>query len=350
MRTYSFDLTTGKPVRLYTLTREDGTVYRFTSWDRAITIPGDATWQSVTGLLEYDVTESKDGTPASTAIGLATLAGGLIDPVDVALGLFRRAVLEVHIANAANPTAKDFHFIGKVTAVDQSSYDAVVFEADNHHAFPRNKLVDTFQLHCRYAFGNTFCGIPVMRPDVARSTAYAIGGCVRALTGASPAGYGNVYFEVVTAGTTAASMPTYNYTIGALTTDGSVVFIARNAWERACTIDTVQNHHNLTLTELPDPRAIDGWYNPGKITFASGRYKNRTFKIGYWTQSDLRLITFQPVGICVQAGDTALIWPDCNKTPIMCHDKYDNSLRHGGFSRFAGAKAASSSDPTTLTV
>jgi hypothetical protein len=35
------------------------------------------------------------------------------------------------------------------------------------------------------------CGIPIMRPDIERSTAYALGDIGRLNNGTSPTGYGN---------------------------------------------------------------------------------------------------------------------------------------------------------------
>lgn len=345
MRTYSFDVDSAavRPVRLITITRVDGQVYRLCTWSKPITI-GSETWTPGIGLVEYAVTERNDGTPASTQLDAACYAGGMFDPAEVAVGLFDGAIMEVHVCDANNPTAKDFHFYGQIYPTMQALHEKVRFEAQNHLAFPRRNLVQSYTVMCHNMFGDRFCRVPVVRPLVARSTAYALGDAVRVLTGDAPAGYGNRYFEVTTAGTTSDTAPTFNYTIGSTTADGSVVFTARNAFERACTIASVVNYHNLILTASPDARAVDGWYNPGKIQFFSGKNKNKIFKIGFWLAGSLQLTTFLPAGFNAEAGDAALIWPDCDKTATMCNDKYANILNNGGFPYFEGAKAAASSD------
>lgn len=339
MRLYSFDPASAKIARLYTLTRKDETVLRFTSWSAPITIGAD-TWSPGVGLTEYSITERNDGTPASTQFDIALSTSNGFEPDEVFQGMFDGAELEIDVCDAGNPTQRHFHFYGTIFPTAQALHNHASFEARNPHAFPRFNLVPTYTVMCRHSLGDRFCGVPVMRPEVRRSTAYVLGDTVRKLTGVSPGGYGNVYFEVTTAGTTAGSAPTFDYAVGNTTTDGSVVFTARNAFERACEIDLVPDRHNMTLTALPDPRASDAsWFNPGKIMFTSGRNKNRVVRIGYWDPVDKLITTFLPAALLTVSGDEALIWPDCNKTLAMCDDKFDRARFHGGFPYFEGAKA-----------
>jgi hypothetical protein len=155
-----------------------------------------------------------------------------------------------------------------------------------------------------------------MRPDIARSTAYALGDARRFNSGTSPSGYGNRYFEVTTAGTTAGSAPTFNYTIGGTTTDGGVVWTARNAWERELVIGTVVNSHNMTLAASVDARDVDGWFAPGKVMFVSGRDKGRVYRVA--ARRPISSGYVYSIRDSVAAGDTGFIWPDCDKTPDNC--------------------------------
>lgn len=278
MRSYSFSLSSGTPVRLYTITRVDGTVIRICDWDRPITVGSD-TWNPQDGFKTYAITESNDGRPASTQIDISAVAGGTFDPTDIAAGVYDQALLEIDITNADNPVALDFDFIGKISVTQHPYYDWVTFEARNHYAFPIRQLVETYTLFCRHDLGDVFCGVDT------------------------------------------------------------------SSFEASCTVNAVINLHNLTLTALPDTRAsVDSWYNPGRITFTSGKNKNRSFRIGYWTASVFQVTTFLPIGINTAAGDTAIIRPNCDKTLTMCSSKFSNASRHGGFPRYAGAKAAATSD------
>jgi hypothetical protein len=338
VRTLALDPATATIARLITITRRDGTVIRLTTWPNAIHIGSEA-WVPAPGLKTFDIGERSNGEPASTQLQLSAGNGGIVTGIDVENETYVGADVEISLTNADNPTAKDFEFFGRIGSWSFPAHDVVTFNLKNPFGFPRHNLVPVFSVMCRFALGDQFCGVPIMRPQVKRSTAYALGISVRHLTGAAPAGYGNVYFEATTAGTTSASAPTYNYSVGATTTDGSVVFTARNAYERACVIAVVVNQHNMTLTASPDLRAVDNWYAPGKIQFASGMLKGRTYKIGGWRASDRQLTTYLPAGLYAVSGDTALIWNDCNKTIAQCEDPFDNVRRFGGFPYYDGAKA-----------
>jgi hypothetical protein len=342
MRTYTFDPAADPIAFLYTIYRVDGGGCRLTSWPQQVRDTAGNIYEPAVGLKSFDISERNDGAPASTQLSLSTYAGGAIDPTDLAKGMYAEATVFIYLCNPElNPTATNFHFVGKVGNISRPLHDVVTFELRNHQAMPRFSLVPQFSVMCRFEFGGNFCGMPIMVPLIERTTTYAVGGRGRFLTGSEPAGYGNVYFDVTTGGTTASTAPSFNYTIGATTNDGSVVWIARDAWERACEIASIPDRHTIILTALPDPRASDdAWFRPGKFMPTSGRNKGRVFPIGLWTASALKITTYLPAGMCCDVGDEALIWPDCDKTLTMCAEKYDNARRFGGFPYYAGANAA----------
>ncbi len=341
MRLYSFDLSTANVKSVFTVTRRDDEVRRFTDHSTAITVDGE-TYEVAAGLKLFDIAEHNDGTPASTQLQISCDEDGPVTPQDVADKLYESAIVDWRLVDADNPTTPDFHFHGSVRGVSKPFRGQVVFDLRNNFGFPRSNLSSVYTVMCRWPFGGTMCGIPIMRPDMERSTAYAVGDTAR-FRSPSPSSYFNTYFEVtaITTGITASSAPSFNYTVSSTTVDGGVTWTARNAWERNCVIGTVVDRHNLTLTASPDPRAVDDWYNPGKIMFTTGKLKNKVFRIGGWTASGFQLTTYSPTGILTEVGDEAFIWPDCDKTIAMCVNKYNNARRHGGFPNYQGANAAS---------
>ncbi len=345
MRTYaSLSLTTARAItRLYTVTRRDGVVKHITPWPRSITISG-TTWLPDPAIKEFDISEKNDGAPASSQIQFGVSSSGLITPADLEDRQYEGALVLVQVCDPFNPASPDFHQYFRVGAVSKPYYGVATFDLQNPHGIPRANLVPKFIVACRFPFGGIMCGMPVMKPDILRNTPYGpsadLGAFARFNNGTSPTGYGNRYFEATTPGTTAGSAPSFNYTIGATTTDGGVTWTARNAWERAFVIDTVVDRHNLTLTASVDSRDADGWFAPGKIMFVTGRDKNRIYRVASWRQSDLNLATWVPSGLRVVAGDVGFIWPDCNKTPDDCLNKFDNRRRYGGFDKYDGAASA----------
>ncbi|TIT86250.1 MAG: DUF2163 domain-containing protein, partial [Mesorhizobium sp.] len=80
--------------------------------------------------------------------------------------------------------------------------------------------VEELSVSCRSDLGDQrpgFCTLPLYPDDVARSTAYAVGDYVRVPDSGD---YHDRMFRCSTAGTTAGSAPSYNYTVAATTTDG----------------------------------------------------------------------------------------------------------------------------------
>jgi hypothetical protein len=82
-------------------------------------------------------------------------------------------------------------------------------------------------------------------------TAYALGDYVRVPDAGN---YHNRMFLCTTAGTTAGSAPSYNYTVAATTTDGTAVFTAAEAWVRSGVVATRTDDGDFTAT-LTESRA-----------------------------------------------------------------------------------------------
>jgi hypothetical protein len=162
-----------------------------------------------------------------------------------------------------------------------------------------------------------------------------------------PETFENVYFECTTAGTSHASIqPTYDFTVGNITTDGAAVFTCRNAWTRYAKVASVVSEFNFTLDRDPDPRAlVDGWFNQGGFRMHDGYSAGRSFQIGNWTASTRIITTYKPLGAAnnstlISAGDALEIWRGCDFTIATCAGVFANSEQFRGEPYFAGAAAA----------
>jgi uncharacterized phage protein (TIGR02218 family) len=86
---------------------------------------------------------------------------------------------------------------------------------------------------------------------------------------------------------------------------------------------TDQQHFTITVTE---PRAVDGWFVDGLVSFTSGENDGRSMEVKGWTQSTSAVALFLPMPRPVVVGDTLTIYPGCAKDVPACRDKFDNIL------------------------
>lgn len=344
MKTFSFDVTTARLVHLITITRLDGTVIRLCDNASAIGIDS-ITWSPYPGLKLGDVTTSNDGTPASASFSCAAIAGADIDPTDIGNGKFNNATVRIEITDGNDPQGPDFLFLGKIGNIDFNTVEQVSFDLRSPYGYPRNIFVRIFAAMCQTDHGSTLCKIPILRLDVERSTAYALGDTARVNfdISSTPDGYRNVYLECTTAGTTAGTAPTFDDTVGNTTTDGTVVWTTRNAFERSAQVDTITGTNKFTIKNLTEPRAsASDWFTPGRVLFQSGYSNQRSYHIAGWDPATNEVTLFMPVTDLIDADDWLNIWPGCDKTINMCVAKYANAKNFRGFPYSAGARFTSS--------
>lgn len=141
--------------------------------------------------------------------------------------------------------------------------------------------------------------------------------------------YENRLYACVTAGATAALQPAYDTAIGAETSDGSAVFAAEDAWSRAGTVLDVEDRTTFTAT-IDEPRAADGWFAGGVLTWESGANTGRAIEVKGWTQASGRIELFLPMGYAIRVGDAFRIHPGCDKRLDTCVSRFANVLNFRG--------------------
>lgn len=148
--------------------------------------------------------------------------------------------------------------------------------------------------------------------------------------------FGDVYLECTTAGTTDSVAPTFDLVAGNTTTDGTVVWTARNALLRAGLVTGVVSHREIvadpaaTPAGMDEPRAVDGWFDFGALTWTSGDNTGRTQEVKSWSATG-HLVLFLPAPFAIQGGDRFEVYPGCAKRLLAdCRDKFDNVVNHRG--------------------
>ncbi len=345
-----------KPARVCTITRTDGTIIRIAEAQTAITVSGVGTFSPLAGFQMSAIKHQVGAEPASMTLDAAMSIGGTFDTYEVIDGKFDSADIEVGVVDRVTHTSVGFLFAGRIGPIQFGALrNNVTFDVRGHSTRFRWPFVQTFGPMCRTTLGSDLCRIPLRPSVVARNTAYVIRANATSVDsysarvsngGSDPSQYANVFFECTTAGTTAASAPSYDFTVGNTTTDGSATFTCRDAWTRHAKITQVVNQFNIILDRDPDPRAVNGWYNQGGVRMWDGYSATRAFEVGNWVLSTRTLTLYLPCGAAnndtlVHAGDWLEIWRGCARTILVCSSTFANAEQFRGEPYFAGAAAAS---------
>jgi hypothetical protein len=168
--------------------------------------------------------------------------------------------------------------LGQVS-IERETFKANLQGVDQ--AFSRNSVELTSSM-CRAELGDTRCKVPLVAPVWAATTGYtktvngdaSLGSIVMPLTPHSPNYYA---FFCTTTGTSGGSEPSWNFTIGATTTDGSVVWTCQYAYTISSAVSGVAvDNQTIYDTSLIQPGPSGGvtitgitQANPGHVTTAS---------------------------------------------------------------------------------
>ena len=146
---------------------------------------------------------------------------------------------------------------------------------------------------------------------------------------ATAAVFENRICRCIAAGATAADQPVYDTSAGQQTTDGTAVFEAMESWSRAGIVTDVVDRAVFTAT-VDEPRAADGWFAGGVLTWESGRNAGRSIEVKGWTQATGRVELFLPMGYAIRVGDLFRIHPGCDRRLDTCIARFANVLNFRG--------------------
>ena len=139
--------------------------------------------------------------------------------------------------------------------------------------------------------------------------------------------YENRWYRCTTAGTTAASQPAFNTTIGQTTADGSVVWTAEEARTKTAEVLSVTNNRVFAVSLLD---SADDFYNGGKITWLTGISKGRRIEAKDWVLSGKVISLHVPMDESINVGDVFTIHQGCDKLLATCRDTFDNVINFRG--------------------
>lgn len=178
-----------------------------------------------------------------------------------------------------------------------------------------DRLIPTGARICRIEFETTGTGA---RLD--NLTGYVIDTSQAGLV----AGYqtGDVYYEAGNSGTTAGNIADATYTAGG-GLDGGVGWIARNSFTRGGRVLRSFGARRFTAV-VNDPRAVDGWFNGGLVTFESGPNAGVSMEVKSWDVGSGEVELYLSVPNNIKPGDLFSIYPGCDKSRISCAAIFNN--------------------------
>lgn len=312
------------------IVRLDGQAFLFTDHDRDLVFEGEV-YKASSGY-------SRTAIANDAGMGVDNLdVEGVFDheaitEEELRAGLFDQAEVRIFLVNWADPSMGSLRmrrgWFGEVALSEQGVFKT---ELRGMTQALSQRIGELYSPECRADLGDHRCKVPVQPPVIARETAYGLGDHVRVVTGSGSGSqvHENRIYRCIGAGTTAAVQPVYDTTVGQLTMDGSAVFEALEAWSRAGAVMDVVDRAILTAA-IDEPRAVDGWFAGGVLTWESGPNVGRSIEVKAWTQATSQVELFLPMGYAIQPGDTFRIHPGCDKRLDTCIDRFANVLNFRG--------------------
>lgn len=93
------------------------------------------------------------------------------------------------------------------------------------------------------------------------------------------------------------------------------------------TVATTTTGQKFTTVELGED---NGYWRYGILKFTSGNNNGIVMTVATSKSNDKSITLFVPAPFIIEAGDTGLIYPGCDKSLAMCRDRYDNIIHFRG--------------------
>jgi hypothetical protein len=312
------------------------TTLRWNTSDSDVTVD-DATWPAAAGAVLSALAYNSDGTENNADVIIFARSGGPVEYGDAARGLLDGWPISIKLFDPTNPAgAVEIVPGATIGSAQEDSNGVVTIAASGQLIRGAVYVTEHYSLAGREDLGDDRCKIPIVPADIGRGVTFQradtlplarVNDAYGRVSQGSPDNYGNVYFECTTAGTTnPTTAPSYNFTPGATTTDGTAVFTARNAWTRSATGQAI-SVFEIQFDSLPDSRASDAtWFVLGAIFIRSGPLSGfPKLPIRAWNPATKTATLFLPVALSdVPAGTAMEVHAGCDLTREMCFSRFNN--------------------------
>lgn len=94
-------------------------------------------------------------------------------------------------------------------------------------------------------------------------------------------------------------------------------------WNRAGMVLTGGNSR-IFRAAITEPRAVDGWFNGGLVTFYTGRNAGGSMEVKTWYNETGQVELFLSMPHLIEPGDLFTIYPGCDKSRVCCSVFFNN--------------------------
>ena len=267
------------------ITRKDGSQLFFSDHDLDFSIDGDA-YTGVGSIIQVSI-ESSLGYAVDTFDFAGILSAAGVSEADLRGGLYDNADFEIFQVNWSNLVDGKMPlkngFLGRAKFDDRG----YTVEARGIKQKLQATIGRIVQAACRADLGDAKCGVRLDPPFWGSLQAYTVRPARDAALGnvVKPTTENGRHFNCTTAGTSGASEPTWNLTIGGTTADGSVVWTAIQVLTVTGTVTGVTDAR--VFTDSSRAESHDFFMN-GLVTWVTGANAglNMEVKLGRADESD----------------------------------------------------------------
>ena len=319
--------------------RRDGTRLGFTSHDRDLVFDlgdgeGALTYVAASGFTRSNISAMAgfaadnldvEGVLDSAAITAADLRAGRYDFAEI-------KIFEVNYADLSQGALKL-----RRGQVGQVRAEGSLFVAELRGLAERyaQEIGEVYTPACRADLGDARCQVRLRPPVWQASTAYTLRQARDAGTGSvvRPSVFNDRQFRCVQAGTSGASEPAWNLSLGGQTSDGGAIWETGRALTIEANVAAVTDNRSFSLDYTGD--APDALLTGGLVAF-TGEASPQPLNLGLkmevksWVLSSQTLNLFLPMPFAVAPGDSLTVAAGCDKSLGVCRDTFDNILNFRG--------------------
>lgn len=189
------------------------------------------------------------------------------------------------------------------------------------------QALDLYSPGCRVDLGSAKCQIRLDPPSWAATTVFTERTAFAGESGSvvKPLSDNNRHFVCTTPGTSGASEPSWNLTIGGTTVDGSVTWTTIQALTSIGTVTAISTAVKRVFRDSSRTEP-DDFYQGGLLTVTSGQNSGRAMEVKKYTLATGEFELVLPLAFPIGLSDTYNVTAGCSKRIVEdCRGKFDNT-------------------------